>query len=133
MYYLYWNDKQSQRCYLYSERVWTDTFPTYIHISMNSQHYRVQHMVNRKYRTHTNSAPVYYFPVRHFGGSSNRIFSRGSFIGEGLVIWMIYFFKWGNVKKGQLIRYFPTNCKKLDTRHCFCWKNYKEKLPQFQD
>ena len=49
--------------------------------------------IEKIYRIHTNSAPVYYFPVRHFGGSSNQIFSRGSFIGEGLVIWMIYFFK----------------------------------------
>ena len=60
--------------------------------------------VTETYRIHTNSAPVYYFPVRHFGGSSNRIFSRGSFIGEGLVIWMIYFFKWGNVKKWPSIK-----------------------------
>ena len=41
-----------------------------------------------KYRTHTNRRRVYYFPARLFGGSSNRIFSRGSFIGEGLVISM---------------------------------------------
>ena len=42
--------------------------------------------VKSAYRIHTNSAPVYYFPARHFGGTSNQIFSRGSFIGEGLVI-----------------------------------------------
>ena len=37
------------------------------------------------YRTHTNSAPGYYFHARHLGGSCNRILSKGPFIGEGVV------------------------------------------------
>ena len=61
------------------------------------------------YRIHTNSAPVYYFPARHFGGSSNRIFRRGSFIGEGLVIPMKKEFGKGGLVLWYIIAYFAKN------------------------
>ena len=62
-----------------------------------------------RYRTHTNRRRVYYFPARLFGGSSNRIFSRGSFIGEGLVISMKIFLTRRGLVLWYRIAYFAKN------------------------
>ena len=70
------------------------------------------------YRTHTNRRRVYYFAVWLFGGSFNRIFSRGSFIGEGLVIPMKKEFGKGGLVLWYIIAYFSKKLTAIFFYNC---------------
>ena len=59
-------------------------------IQRNNKHFSIfqywtPHAYLNMYRTRSITRRVLYFPSRHFRGSNNRIFRKGSFIREGLV------------------------------------------------